>query len=211
MYEELSRCRELFLKMGGHPMAAGLSILPENVETLRRRLNENTTLTDDLLIPKVTIDIHLPLGYVTDTLIQELKQLEPFGRGNEKPLFAEKDLKIKSALIIGKNASGSALNSKINSKESTADTTIRVCIRPYFFSLIFSVSKSTRPSSRSSSENTIKLSSGICFTNTKVIAGIKKGMKNTAPCSLNREALLFMNMVKLKIRNEKQTTAIKAS
>jgi single-stranded-DNA-specific exonuclease len=76
------------------------------VEVLRTVLNTNTSLTDEMLIPKVIIDIHLPLGYVTEDLIEELKLLEPFGKGNEKPLFAEKDLKIKSALIVGKNASG---------------------------------------------------------------------------------------------------------
>lgn len=106
MYEELSKCRDLFLKMGGHPMAAGLSLLPEKVEELRFFLNKNTNLTEEMLIPKVSIDIHLPLGYVTETLIRELRQLEPFGKGNEKTLFAEKNLKIKSALIVGKNASG---------------------------------------------------------------------------------------------------------
>lgn len=106
MVEELSKCRELFLKMGGHPMAAGFSLLPENVEPLREFLNRNTTLTEEMLIPKVSIDILLPLGYITEQLIEELKLLEPFGKGNEKPLFAEKDLKIKSALIVGKNASG---------------------------------------------------------------------------------------------------------
>jgi single-stranded-DNA-specific exonuclease len=106
MVEELSKCRDLFLKMGGHPMAAGLSLLPENIEPLRLFLNEATTLTEEMLIPKVSIDIHLPFGYVSEALVNELKQLEPFGKGNEKPLFAEKDLKIKSAFIIGKNASG---------------------------------------------------------------------------------------------------------
>ncbi|MBP1753693.1 MAG: hypothetical protein H6Q59_91 [Firmicutes bacterium] len=106
MVEELSKCRELFLKMGGHPMAAGLSLEPDKVETLRKELNANTSLTDEMLIPKVSIDIHLPFGYISETLINELKQLEPFGKGNEKPLFAEKDLKVKSAFIIGKNASG---------------------------------------------------------------------------------------------------------
>lgn len=114
MIAELSKCRELFLKVGGHPMAAGLSMLPENIEPLRAFLNENTDLTEELLIPKVTIDIHLPLGYITEALIQELKQLEPFGKGNEKPLFAEKDLKIKSAFIIGKNASGIRLRVENN-------------------------------------------------------------------------------------------------
>jgi single-stranded-DNA-specific exonuclease len=106
MVEELSKCRNIFLKMGGHPMAAGLSLIPENVESLRLILNKNTNLTDEMLIPKVSIDILLPLGFVSEQLILELRQLEPFGKGNEKPLFAEKDLKIKSAFIIGKNANG---------------------------------------------------------------------------------------------------------
>lgn len=106
MVEELSKCRDLFLKMGGHPMAAGFSLPKENLDLLRKTLNLNTSLTDEMLIPKVTIDIHLPLGYVNEALINELHQLEPFGKGNEKPLFAEKNLKIKSAFIIGKNASG---------------------------------------------------------------------------------------------------------
>ncbi len=106
MVEELQKCREHFLKMGGHPMAAGLSMLSENVELLRERLNRNTNLTDEMLIPKVTIDIHLPFGYVTEDLVEELKLLEPFGKGNEKPLFAEKNLRIKSAFVVGKNSSG---------------------------------------------------------------------------------------------------------
>ncbi|HWT75060.1 MAG TPA: single-stranded-DNA-specific exonuclease RecJ [Mobilitalea sp.] len=106
MVAELQNCRELFLKMGGHPMAAGLSMLPENVDILREALNGNTSLTDEMLIPKVTIDIHLPLGFINEALVNELKLLEPFGKGNEKPLFAEKDLKIKSAFVVGKNASG---------------------------------------------------------------------------------------------------------
>jgi len=106
MFEELSKCRDLFLKMGGHPMAAGFSLEKENLDTLRIMLNTNTSLTEEMLIPKVTIDIHLPLGYVNETLVAQLQQLEPFGKGNEKPLFAEKNIKIKSAFIIGKNASG---------------------------------------------------------------------------------------------------------
>lgn len=106
MVKELSGCKELFLKMGGHPMAAGVSLLAEQVEPLRRVLNEKTTLTEEMLVGKVAIDILLPLGYISEELVHELKQLEPFGKGNEKPLFAEKDLKIKSAFVIGKNASG---------------------------------------------------------------------------------------------------------
>jgi single-stranded-DNA-specific exonuclease len=110
MIEELNKCRELFLKLGGHPMAAGFSLRMENVEPLRAYLNQNTSLTEEMLIPKVSIDIHLPFGYLSEALIHELKQLEPFGKGNEKPLFAEKELKIKSAFVIGKNASGIRLS-----------------------------------------------------------------------------------------------------
>ena len=106
MVEELQKVRELFLKMGGHPMAAGLSIPPDRVEKLRMVLNSNTELTEEMLIPKVKIDILLPIGYISEELILELQQLEPFGKGNEKPIFAEKDLKIKSAFIVGKNANG---------------------------------------------------------------------------------------------------------
>lgn len=106
MIEELMKHRELFTKVGGHPMAAGLSLMPWNIEPLRRILNETTHLTEEMLIPKVTIDILLPFGYITEELIQELRLLEPYGKGNEKPLFAEKELKIKSAFVIGKNSSG---------------------------------------------------------------------------------------------------------
>lgn len=106
MYEELSKCRELFLKMGGHPMAAGFSLEEEKLNELRVRLNQNTTLTEEMLIPKVSIDIHLPFGYVNESLVEELQMLEPYGKANEKPLFAQKDVKILSAFVIGKNASG---------------------------------------------------------------------------------------------------------
>lgn len=106
MIDELQRCRYLFTNLGGHPMAAGLSMKHENIEEMRRVLNSNTSLTDDALIPKVAIDVHLPFAYVTEGLIQELKLMEPFGKGNEKPLFAEKNLRIHSAMVIGKNASG---------------------------------------------------------------------------------------------------------
>lgn len=106
MIDELQKYRHLFLNLGGHPMAAGLSMLRENIEELRRVLNNNTCLTDEMLIPKVTIDIHLPLAYITEELVAELKLMEPFGKGNEKPLFAEKNLRIRSAMIIGKNSSG---------------------------------------------------------------------------------------------------------
>lgn len=106
MIEELSKYREFMIKVGGHPMAAGLTIQYENIEPLRKALNENPPLTEEMLRPKVTIDISLPLGYITEELVDELKLLEPFGNGNEKPLFAERDLTIRSLLVIGKNSSG---------------------------------------------------------------------------------------------------------
>ena len=106
MIEELSKFRELMVKVGGHPMAAGLSIMPENIEPLRAALNKNPPLTEEMLKHKVTIDILLPLGYLSEKLVDELKLLEPFGNGNEKPLFAERDLSVKSVLVIGKNSSG---------------------------------------------------------------------------------------------------------
>ena len=112
MIEELNKHRELMVKVGGHPMAAGLSIMPDSITLLRSVLNENPPLTEEMLKNKVTIDILLPLGYLTEELVNELKLLEPFGNGNEKPLFAERDLTIKSVLVIGKNSKGIRLRVK---------------------------------------------------------------------------------------------------
>lgn len=104
MFEEMSKVRELFTRYGGHPMAAGLSMESENIEELRLRLNENCTLTVEELTPGVAYDAVLPIEYAGEQLIEELKLLEPFGKGNEKPLFAAGNLIVKSARIIGKNA-----------------------------------------------------------------------------------------------------------
>lgn len=104
MIEELQKHRHLFLKLGGHPMAAGMSLQKENIEQLRSLLNDSTSLTEDMLIPKVAIDVHLPIAYVSEALVKELELMEPFGKGNERPLFAEKNLRIRSAMIIGSNA-----------------------------------------------------------------------------------------------------------
>lgn len=103
MFEEMSRCRDLFTKYGGHPMAAGFSLPKEKAEDMRRRLNEQTTLTDEDLIPKVVIDVPVPISYLTEDRIEELSVLEPFGKGNVKPLFAEKNLDILNIRILGKN------------------------------------------------------------------------------------------------------------
>lgn len=103
MYEELCKCQELFLKFGGHPMAAGLTLPKENVKEFAVRLNQNAALSQEDFIPKIHIDVPMPLSYVTADLINELKILEPFGKGNEKPVFADKNIRVKEKRIVGKN------------------------------------------------------------------------------------------------------------
>ena len=93
MYEELVKCSDLLTQFGGHPMAAGLSMEEKNVELFRRRLNDNCTLTEQDLIPKIMIDVPMPISYLSKKLTEQLKVLEPFGKGNSKPLFAQKNLR----------------------------------------------------------------------------------------------------------------------
>lgn len=102
MYEEMTKCKELFSKYGGHPMAAGLSLPEENVALFRQKLNEITILTDNDLRGKIVIDVPMPLDYITRELIEELNILEPFGKANEKPVFADKNIRILSMRILGK-------------------------------------------------------------------------------------------------------------
>ncbi len=103
MFAELSACKDLFDKFGGHKMAAGLSLSREKLGELRRRLNENCVLTKEDFVPKVHIDIALPLSYVSEEFIGELERLAPFGTGNQKPVFAQKDILLRSGRIFGKN------------------------------------------------------------------------------------------------------------
>ena len=103
MFAEMSRCRGLFTKFGGHKLAAGLSLEEENVEVFRKRINELADLTEDDLQMKVSIDMRLPFPYINEELIHELKILEPFGKGNGKPLFAESKLRVIQPRIFGKN------------------------------------------------------------------------------------------------------------
>lgn len=103
MYEELNKCKDLLTKFGGHKLAAGLSLEEENVDIFRKVLNQNTTMTEEDLIAKISIDLQMPLGYVNDRLIEELELLEPFGKANTKPLFVEKNIEILKGEIIGKN------------------------------------------------------------------------------------------------------------
>lgn len=103
MYEEMSKCKELFLKFGGHKLAAGLSLEEENIEILRKTLNQNCNLTADDLEEKILIDVPMPMSYVTMDFLKELELLEPFGTGNPKPVFAQKNLKFLSMRVMGKN------------------------------------------------------------------------------------------------------------
>lgn len=103
MYEEMVKCSDIFKKYGGHPMAAGLSMSEQDVESFRSRMNALTSLTDQDLIPKVKIDVPMPLDYITKELIFQLNLLEPFGKANEKPVFADKNITVLSLQVIGKN------------------------------------------------------------------------------------------------------------
>ncbi|KGM97206.1 recombinase RecJ [Clostridium novyi A str. 4552] len=117
LFEELLKCKDLLEKFGGHPMAAGLSIKEENIEKLRIMLNENCTLTDDDIIPKIKIDKRIPLSAVKEDLIDELEKLEPFGKANPAPLFAEKNIKILNIKLIGKEQNTVKLTCLNNNNE----------------------------------------------------------------------------------------------
>lgn len=103
MFEELVKCKDLLDKFGGHPMAAGFSLKEEKIEEFRKRLNEKTTLSEEDLLKKVTIDTVLPLDTITYDLVNDLGRLEPFGKANPKPLFGEKDVNVIKGMILGKN------------------------------------------------------------------------------------------------------------
>ena len=103
MYQGLCEVSDLLVKFGGHPMAAGLSIEESDIDEFRRRLNENAKLTEDDFVPQIWIDVPMPFEYVNEKIVDELKGLEPFGQGNEKPLFAQKSLMIRNVRVLGKN------------------------------------------------------------------------------------------------------------
>ena len=118
MYEEMCKCRELFTKFGGHPMAAGLSLKEEDIDVFREKINACCTLSEADFIPKVKIDIAMPAGYPTTALIEEFSLLEPFGKGNVKPQFADKNLTIERAFVVGKNQNVLRLNLRTAYQES---------------------------------------------------------------------------------------------
>lgn len=103
MYEEMCGCRDLFTRFGGHPMAAGLSLPEENIPAFRQRINALCPLAPAELTPKVHIDVPMPVDYVTEELVRELTLLAPFGKDNPKPLFADRNLRVKRMWLVGKN------------------------------------------------------------------------------------------------------------
>lgn len=119
MYDELCKCRECFLKFGGHPMAAGLT-LAEDIAVFREKINACCELTEDDFIPKIKIDIAMPAAYPTITMVRELALLEPFGKGNGKPQFADKNLSVVRAYVVGKNQNVLKLNLKTERGEPVA-------------------------------------------------------------------------------------------
>lgn len=106
MFEEMTKCKELFTKFGGHPMAAGLSLKKENIDKFRSIINKNCSLTDEDLIPKLHIDMQMPINYITKELIYDIDKLKPFGKGNTKPIFVQKGLNVLHPKVVGsgKNA-----------------------------------------------------------------------------------------------------------
>ena len=102
MYDEMCKCSELFTRFGGHPMAAGLSMQESDVAVFRKRINELAELSDEELIPKVKIDVPMPMDYVTKDLVREFSLLQPFGKGNPKPVFADRNIRILRMWTVGK-------------------------------------------------------------------------------------------------------------
>ncbi len=103
MSEKLQEVSDLLLKWGGHPMAAGFSLLEKDIDTFRLELNKRCGLTKEQLIDKIWIDVPMPIDYISDNLIHDFEKLEPFGKGNEKPCFATKNLAISDCKVFGKN------------------------------------------------------------------------------------------------------------
>ena len=103
MFEELQSCEDILIRFGGHPMAAGLSLEEKQVDHFRQQINAACTLTEKDLCPKITIDVPMPVSYLRMDLIREFDLLRPFGKGNPRPLFAQKDMRVLSARVFGKN------------------------------------------------------------------------------------------------------------
>ena len=134
MYDELSRCRELLTKFGGHPMAAGLSLEKENIGAFRRRLNENCTCSLTELMPPVRIDMELPFRFATEVFTKELALLEPFGKDNPKPLFAMRRVVVSQLTVLGQNRN--VCRMRLCDREGTVITGIRFGDAETFFEAV---------------------------------------------------------------------------
>lgn len=110
MFEEIYKLKYMLVSFGGHPMAAGLSLEKGNLDSFRVKLNQESKLTKDDLTPKVYMDMELPLEYVNFSLVEELEQLEPYGKGNPRPLFGEKNISVQRAFVLGSNHNVLKLN-----------------------------------------------------------------------------------------------------
>lgn len=104
MYDKMSECKELYTKYGGHKMAAGVSMPAEHVEKFRIYLNEHCGLNEEDFVEKIHIDVPMPMSYVTADFVRQLSVLEPFGNGNPKPVFAQKNVRLIRGRILGKNS-----------------------------------------------------------------------------------------------------------
>ena len=125
MYAEMTKCSDMFIKFGGHKAAAGFSMYEDKIEELRVRLNENCTLTDDDLTEKLTADIAMPISHATLKLAKEIKILEPYGMGNPRPLFADKDLICEDIRVFGKHRN--VVRMKLTKADGSGFKTDAVC------------------------------------------------------------------------------------
>lgn len=123
MFEEISKCGSLLNKYGGHPMAAGISLDIDKIDSFRKALNVSQTLTEKELTPTVWIDVPMPVDYVDISLIRQFDKLQPFGKGNEKPVFADRNLYVKESVLIGKNRN--VLRCKLESEHGKLVTAIK--------------------------------------------------------------------------------------
>lgn len=123
MFEEISKCGSLLNKYGGHPMAAGISLDIDKIDSFRKALNASQTLTEKELTPTVWIDVPMPVDYVDISLIRQFDKLQPFGKGNEKPVFADRNLYVNESVLIGKNRN--VLRCKLESEHGKLVTAIK--------------------------------------------------------------------------------------
>ncbi len=101
MHKGLCECDDLLTHYGGHKLAAGVSLPKENLEAFRRCLNDNAELKEEELTEVIRIDVDLPFGYADLDFVKELEILEPHGKDNEKPVFAQPGVTFIKGHIYG--------------------------------------------------------------------------------------------------------------